>query len=621
MDLPFLNNKKKKKKEEIFEDEPTTAKDIVAPSSLRARADHLLLGKKLAKSFFIFSFPRHLNTDWFSPIINMDVPMNIGIHVFPVSTHSVLQQLRKKLTETSAEISDRREKGYIRDPQLEIAYQDIESLRDRLQTAQEKMFKLGVYLTVYGKNKQELDDVESRLRSALESKMVYIKEAAYQQREGFNTTAPYGLDQVKNLTSMNTAPLSSIFPFVSFDLSSNEGILYGINRHNSSLILFDRFSLQNANEVLFGTSGSGKSYTIKLEILRSLMVGTDVIVIDPENEYKYLANAVGGAFHNISLSSDSHINPFDLPEPEKNEKPADVLRSNIINLVGLLRIMLGGLSPEEDAIIDQAIQETYAARDITVDSDPSTWHERIPLMEDFQSVLEGMEGAESLVRRVGKFTTGTYSQFFNQPTNVSMDTNFISFGIRDMEDELRPMAMFIIMRYIWNQVKSQLKKRILVVDEAWWIMQSEDGASFLYGICKRARKYGLGVTTISQDVNDFMSSNYGKPIITNASLEILMKQSPATIDTVQDTFNLTEQEKMLLLESAIGEGIFFAGKKHVAMKVVASYTEDQIVTTNPEKYAAKMEDEQKTTTEEKPTYKSIDELRKESKEKSLKEKN
>jgi len=621
MALPFFKKKKEEKEDQIFQNAPITAKDIVAPSSLTSlKSDHLVLGKRIAKSFFIFSYPRFLNTDWFSPIINMDVPMDISIHVFPIQTTFILKKLRRKLTETSAEISERQEKGLIRDPVLEIAYRDIESLRDKLQTAQEKMFRLGVYLTVYGKNLEELSDVEASLRSVLEAKMIYIKAAIYQQREGFNTTAPYGLDQIQSHTTMNTAPLSSIFPFVSFDLSSNEGILYGINRHNNSLILFDRFSLENANQVIFGKTGSGKSYGIKLDILRTLMTGTDVIVIDPENEYKYLANAVDGSFFNISLSSSSHINPFDLPEAREGEKPADILRSNIINLVGLLRIMLGGLNAEEDAIIDEALRETYASRDITVDSDPSTWNERIPLMEDFQSVLEGMEGADSLIRRVKKFTTGTYSQFFNNPTNITMKKGLVVFGIRDMEDELRPMAMFVIMRYIWNKVKSKLKKRILVVDEAWWIMQSEDGASFLYGMCKRARKYWLGVTTISQDVNDFMSSNYGQPIITNSSLQVLMKQSPATLDVVQKTFNLTEQEKMLLLEAAVGEGIFFAGQKHVAMKVIASYTEDQIITTDPGQVAAKTKEFKKTkTTKPKKEYQSIDELRKESREKSKKE--
>ncbi len=580
--IPFFKKKTTEISEKIFEAPTIEAKDIIAPSSILVASDHLKLGKKFAKSFFIFSYPRYLSTAWFSPIINLDTPMDIGFHVYPIETGQVLKQLRKRVTEVQAEIMEREEKGLIRDPALETAYRDIEELRDRLQTAQERMFKFGLYLTVYGDDLKTIREVETTLRSILEARLIYIKPALYQQKEGFNSTSPYGLDQLAVHTPMNTGPLSSTFPFVSFDLSSNEGILYGINRHNNSLILFDRFSLENGNMILFAKSGSGKSYAVKLEILRSLMLGVDIIVLDPENEYQFLSDSVGGSFFNMSLASPSHINPFDLPTPREDEKPEDVLRSNIINLVGLLRIMLGGLTPEEDAIIDRALTETYAAKDITPATDPSAWQERIPLMSDFEQVLDSMEGAESLVRRVRKFTKGTFAQFFNQPTNISMDKPFVVFGIRDMEDELRPIAMFIIMRYIWNEVRSELKKRILVVDEAWWIMRTEDGASFLFGICKRARKYWLGVTTITQDVGDFMKSSYGQPIITNSSLQLLMKQSSATMDVVQKTFNLTEEEKYLLIEAEVGEGIFFAGQKHVAIKVVASYAEDQFITTSPE---------------------------------------
>jgi len=579
--IPFFK-KKTEIPEKIFETGAIEAKDIIAPSSIVLSPDYLKLGKKFTKSFFIFSYPRYLTTAWFSPVINLDTPMDIGFHIHPVETGLILKQLRKKVTEVQAELAEREEKGLIRDPALETAFQDIETLRDRLQTAQERMFKLGLYLTIYGDSAKELKETETTLRSILESRLIYIKPALYQQRDGFHASSPSGLDQLQVHTPMNTEPLSSIFPFVSFDLSSNEGILYGVNRHNNSLILFDRFSLENANEVIFGKAGSGKSYTIKLEILRYLMCGTDCIILDPENEYRFLSDAVGGSFFNISLASPNHINPFDLPTPREDEKAEDVLRSNVLNLVGLLRIMLGGLTPEEDAIIDQALTETYAAKDIVPETDPALWLERIPLMQDFEAILEGMEGGESLVRRVKKFTKGTFAQFFNQPTNISMEKPLVVFGIRDLEDELRPMAMFIIMRYIWNKVRSELKKRILVVDEAWWLMQREDGASFLFGIAKRARKYWLGVTTITQDVNDFMKSAYGQPIITNSSLQVLMKQSPATIEVVQKIFNLTEEEKYLLLEAEVGEGIFFAGQKHVAIKTVASYTEDQIITTAPE---------------------------------------
>jgi conjugal transfer ATP-binding protein TraC len=580
--IPFFKKQRPEIPEKIFEEDIIKATDIIAPSSITITPNYIKLGERFAKSFFIFSYPRELGTSWFSPVINLDVPMDISFFIHPIETGYILRQLRRKVTEVQSEIMENEKKGMIRDPTLEIAYQDLEALRDRLQTAQEKMFKFGLYLTAYSETEEGLRNVENTLRSILESRLIYVKPALYQQKEGFISTLPYGLDELQIHNTLNTEPLSSTFPFVSFDLSSNEGILYGVNMHNSSLVLFDRFSMENANLCCFGTTGSGKSYALKLEILRYLMLGVDVIVLDPENEYQFLSDAVGGSFLNFSLSSPNHINPFDLPLPREDELLEDVLRSNIINLVGLLRIMLGGLTPEEDAIIDRALTETYAAKDITPETNPADWQARIPLMQDFEAILESMEGAESLVRRVRKFSKGTFAQFFNQPTNISLDKQFVSFGIRDMEDELRPMAMFIIMRYVWNKVRSELKKRLLVVDEAWWLMQSEDGASFLFGVVKRARKYWLGVTTITQDVSDFMKSSYGQPIVANSSLMLLMKQSTAPIEVIKKTFNLTEEEKYLLLGAEVGEGIFFAGQKHVAIRVQASYAEDQIITTAPE---------------------------------------
>jgi len=577
--MNFLN---REKPEKLFESEKMDAKDIIAPASIEIKQNMIKLGERLAKTYFVFSYPRYLTTGWLSPIINIDIPLDISFFFHPMDTAETLKKLRRKVTEIQVEIIKNEEKGLIRDPALETAYSDLENLRDNLQTAQEKMFKFGLYITIYADTEAQLTNIETTLRSVLESRLIYLKPALYQQKEGFLSVSPYALDKLQIHTSINTGPLSSVFPFVSFDLSSNEGILYGRNKHNSSLVLFDRFTLENANMVIFAKSGSGKSYAVKLEVLRSLMMGVEEIIVDPENEYELLADAVGGSFFRISLSSEDHINPFDLPAPREDEKPEDVLRSNIINLVGLVRIMLGGLNPEEDAIIDRAIAETYAAKDITFDSDPFTWNEKIPILSDLESVLETMQGADSLVQRLRKFTRGTFSSFFNQKSNISMSNPLVIFGIRDMEDELRPMAMFIIMRYIWNTIRAELKKRILVIDEAWWLMQSEDGASFLYGMAKRARKYWLGVTTITQDVSDFMKSSYGKPIITNSSLQLLLKQSPATVDIVQQTFSLTDEEKFLLLETPVGEGLFFAGQKHVAIKIVASYTEDQIITSNPE---------------------------------------
>ena len=562
-----------------------TVYDIIAPSAIGIFQNFIKVGEKFSKTFFVLTFPQTVEAGWLSPIINFNGVLDISIFIYPISTEKVIRQLQKKLTETEALIMEREEKGLIRDPQLDARRQTIEDMRDKLIRAEEKMFKLGIYFTLYADSKNQLEKLEKEVVREFEARLIYTKPAVFRQKEGFLSSSPLFIDGLFTNTSMNTSPLSTIFPFVSFELTSDRGILYGINRHNNSLIIFDRFSLENANIVIFAKSGSGKSYFQKLEIFRSLIQGVDVIVIDPENEYKYLAETVGGTYFNISLTSDHHINPFDLPPPIEGEPKEGLFRSNIINLISLIRLMLGGLSPEEDAIMDQAITLTYASRDITAESD--FYNQTPPLLSDLQKVLAGMEGGESLATRLEKYTTGAYAGFLNRHTNVDLkDARMVVFSIRDLEEELRPIAMFLILHYIWNIVRSKLKKRILVVDEAWWMMKHEDAASFLFGIAKRARKYYLGVSTITQDVNDFMRSEYGQAIISNSSLQILLKQSPATIDIVAQTFNLTREERYLLLQASVGEGLFFAGTKHVAIQVVASYGEDQIVTTNPEQVLA-----------------------------------
>jgi len=570
--------------QDIYQTGVLELKDIIAPAALQVNPKYINLGDKIARTFFVISYPRLLARNWFMPVINLDKVFDVSIFIHPIDTSTILRQLQKKVAEVQSQIHTREEKGLVRDPKLDIAYQDIEFLRDQLQQSREKMFEVGLYVTLYGDTEDELNRTESELKTLLESKLIYIKPAIFQQEEGFKSTIPTGTDLLSVHSKLNSSPLSSIFPFTSFDLTSNKGILYGVNRHNASLVLFDRFSLENYNSVIFAKSGSGKSYTTKLEILRSLMFDVDVIVIDPEREYEFMSEAAGGRYFNISLTSEHHINPFDLPFPREDESSADVLRSNIINLVGLFRIMLGGLTPEEDAIIDSAITETYALKDITPDTDFT--NKPAPLLSDLNLVLAGMEGGESLAQRLTKYTQGTWSGFINKPSNVDINKKFVVFSVRDMEDELKSVAMYIIMHHIWNAVRRNLRKRLLVVDEAWWMMKSEDTASFLFSLAKRGRKYYLGLATITQDVGDFLRSPYGLPMITNSSIQLLLKQSPASIDLVQKTFNLTDEEKYLLLECNVGEGIFFAGLKHVAMKIIASYTEDQIITSDPSQILA-----------------------------------
>lgn len=570
--------------QEVYQAGTLELQDVIAPSALKISPKEINLGEKVVRSFFVISYPRFLGENWFSPIINLDKVFDIAIFIHPIETSDVLRTFQKKVAEVQSQIMTREARGQVRNPMLDTAYQDLENLRDQLQQAQEKLFDVGLYITLYGDSDAELDKIESEIKSILEAKLVYVKPALFQQEQAFKTVLPLGTDQLEIHSKLNSSPLSSLFPFISFDLTSDKGILYGINRHNSSLVLFDRFSLENYNSITFAKSGSGKSYATKLEILRTLMFDTSVMVIDPENEYEYMAEAVGGRFFKISLNSEHHINPFDLPIPGEDESSASILRSNIINLVGLFRIMLGGLTPEEDAIIDRAITETYALKDITPESDFKNVEP--PLLSDFEMVLSGMEGGESLAQRLTKYTKGTWAGFINRPTNIDINKKFIVFSVRDMEDELKPIAMYIIMHYIWAAIRKELKKRLLVIDEAWWMMKSEDTASFLLSLAKRGRKYFLGLATITQDVDDFLKSPYGMPIITNSSIQILLKQSPTSMDKLQQTFNLTDEEKYLLLESDVGEGIFFAGLKHVAIKIIASYTEDQIITSDPSQILA-----------------------------------
>lgn len=586
--------------ERVYRKGVATIKDLIAPSSMKVDPSFLRLGDVFVRTLFIVTYPRYVTVGWASPIINLNATMDISMFFYPVKADIVLKQLKKKVGVLEAQITSDAETGKPRDPIAETALRDIEQLRDDLTQGIEHFFQFAFYVTFYSTSVDELDRLTNTVESTFGSMLIYTKRAFYQSEQGFNSTLPLGNDELLITFNMSTSPIASSFPFTSADLSSDNGILYGINRHNNSLILFDRFSLQNANAVIFATSGAGKSYAVKLEILRSLMLGTDVMVIDPEMEYKHLSDAVGGTYINISLASQSKINPFDLPRPTGEAVSVeDIIRSAVITLKGLMRLMLGKLTTSEDSVLDRALLETYAKKDIVPGADLTAVEP--PVLQDFQDVLEGMEGTGDLVVRLKKYTEGTFAGLLNSPTTVRVDNTMVTFSVRDLEDELRPMAIYTIVNYIWNVVRSERKKRILVIDEAWWLMQAEDSAKFIFALVKRCRKYYLGVTTITQDVNDFLTSPYGQAIVTNSALQLLMRQSPASIDLVARVFLLTQSEKYLLLESGRGEGIFFAGQKHAAIQIVASYTEDQIVTTDPKQLLqieqAKREFQEKMTEE------------------------
>ena len=576
--------------EEAFIKGMTTLRDLIAPSSLEIHSTYFRIGTKYGRTLYIYGYPRELYTGWLSGLINIDQVLDISMFIYPVETEIVLNNLRKKVTQLEADMALNSEKGKVRDPAREAALADAEELRDQLQLGAERFFRFGLYVTLYADSLEELSFVQHVIETIFGQNMVYSKTASNQQEQGLNSTIPQMTDQLQVRRNMNTGAVSTSFPFTSADLSDGEGILYGVNQHNQGLVIFDRFSLENANMVVFAKSGAGKSFTVKLEALRSMMLGTDILVIDPENEYQKLADAVGGSYIRLSLSSDTRINPFDLPRVIDSDEATDALRANLITLQRLFKLMLGGtlvggqqialLSPAEEADLDQALIDTYARAGIT--SDPLTHNSQPPTIMDLYDTLLHMGGAgPSLAQRLRKYTTGTFAGIFSQQSNVDINNSMVVFNIRDLEDDLRPVAMYIVLSHIWNIARTVQRRRMLIVDEAWQLMKYEDSAEFLHSLAKRARKYSLGLTTITQDVEDFMGSEKGRAIVANSSLQLLLKQSTSAVDVLAEVFKLTEEERKRLSNFPVGDGLFFAGQNHVHIRIFASETETQFITTNP----------------------------------------
>lgn len=561
--------------------------DLIAPAGMEVKRNEVTLNNLHARTYFVYNWPSYIFPNWLSPTINYDAEMDISHFIYPVSNKAIMKMLRKKVAEMRSSIRMLEQRGVVRDPTLEAALQDAEELRDLLARGSEKLYQFGMYVTIYSEDEEKLKKMEADLESLLGGKLVMTKPAVFQMEHAWMSTLPFCQDELEITRNMNTSPLATSFPFTSSDLTDDHGIMYGINRHNDSLVIFDRFDLANANCTVFATSGAGKSFTVKLEILRSMMFGTEVFIIDPENEYVNLAKTVGGTFIPISLQSNNSINPFDLPKAVRGEeaRPGEVLRAAVITLHGLFKLMLGTLTPAEDGILDKAILDTYALKDISLDTKDYSDKEP-PTMHELVDVLMTTQGGENMAQTLTKYTEGAYAGVFDRQTSVQMENQLVVFQIRDLEESLRPVAMYVVLNFLWSSIRADLKRRFLVIDEAWNLMQHDDSARFLYGLIKRARKYYLGVTTITQDVEDFVNSPYGKPIVTNAQMQVLLKQSPTAVDNLQKLFYLTDGEKYLLLNSDVGQGLFFAGNKHVAIQVVASPEEAAIITTKPEEVIA-----------------------------------
>lgn len=583
MRLPFFSKKQANGHSETaggpFTRGMLSMSDILAPPAVEVDFNYLKIGGKFYRTLFVAGYPRFVSANWLFPIISFDHTLDISMYCYPVESGDVLSDLKRKIAEMEATLSSDITAGRVVDPNVQVALDDALGLQEELAKGAERFFQFGLYISIPADSLEELENITKKVRSTLASLLIIAKPASLQMEDGFKTTMPLGQDRLLITRNMDTTSLASTFPFTSSELTANEGIMYGINEHNDSLIIFDRFTLENANSIVLGKSGGGKSFLIKLEALRSLMFGSEIIIIDPESEYKTLCDTIGGEYLSFTYASPVKINPFDLSgvyEVGENE-----LGAKILSLHALMKVIMGDLSPAEESVLDRALVATYRQKGIT--PDPETQKKEPPLMEDLYKVLLGMEdpSATSLAQRLERFIKGSLAGIFNQQSNFDLKNTFTVFSLKELEDQLRPIAMHIILDYIWTRVKKDLRRRLLIVDEAWYLMKHKDSASFLLGIAKRARKYYLGLTTITQDVEDFLGSDYGRPIITNSSIQILLKQSPAAIDIIAKTFYLSEGEKHLLLAADVGEGLFFAGQNHVAMRVIASPDEYQIITSKP----------------------------------------
>ncbi len=553
--------------------------DIIAPNQIEIDFDFVKINDVYFRTLFVAGYPRFVSPGWLEPIINFDSSLDISFFIYPVEGKTVLDDLRRKIAEMEAEIATDLERGKIVDPATQAKLEDARALQEQLVKGSERFFEFSFYITIPAPTLEELNQITRRVESTLASVMIVAKHAILDQENGFLSSVPFGIDKLSITRNMDTTSLATTFPLTSAELSGDQGVLYGINSENESFIIFDRFSLENANMTIFATSGAGKSYFVKLESLRSLMLGTEVIVIDPEAEYKALAEAVGGSFISFSFDSPSKINPFDLSQVY--EEGENQLGLKILSLHSLFKIIMGQITPSQEALLDRALVATYRTKGIT--QDPQTQKKEPPLMEDLYKILIGMETAEAqdLAARIEKFVKGSFVGIFDKHTNIDIKNAFTVFSVKDLQEVLRPITMFVILDFIWTRIKKDLKRRLLVVDEAWHMMRYPDSAQFLWSVVKRARKYFLGLTTVTQDVEDFLAQDIGKAIVTNSALQLLLKQSPAAIDKVSEVFYLSQGEKQLLLAANIGEGIFFAGPHHAPIKIVSSEEEHRLITTKP----------------------------------------
>lgn len=539
--------------------------DIISYAGLEEQVDHLVIDGQYVRSLFISGYPFVANSGWLNSLINFNHNADISYHLNSVDATLALPKLHRKITELESTKRAMIRSGKIIGPEITDPLESATELRDKIQRGQEKLFQVSIYVTLTADSLTELNKTTKLLETALSARLFYIKTARYQQLEGLQSILPRGEDILNQRRNLDSSSVALTFPFMSSELVQESGILYGVNKSNNSLVILDRFGLNNANSIVFAQSGSGKSYATKVEILRHLMQGTKVIVIDPEREYKRLSESVEGTYIKLSAKSKEKINPFDLNATVR--KKSD-LSEHAQDLMEVISLMVDGLNATEKAAVDKAILKIYKQAKAT------------PLLKDFYEELKKLNQTK-LCERLEKYIDGSLAKVFNTQTNIKFNNRLVIFDIKDLPESLRQIMMMIISNFVQNQVKSKPEKRLLVIDEGWLLLEHEESARFVAGLVRRARKYYLGVSIISQQANDFLKSDYGRAIASQSSLRILMRQDTTTIKKVVSEFHLSEYEENFLLTCEKGDALIIADQNHVAVKVVASDKEHPLITTNP----------------------------------------
>lgn len=574
--LRFKKRVNKKKQVLEFNFGAQDAIDFLSYGGLEEQRDYCVIDEKYFRTLMIAGYPYVASTGWLNMLVNFNYNIDIAYHIEQVATHTALPKLNRKILELESRKRSMQKNGSILGPEILDPLNSAVELKNKILRGQEKLFQFSIYIAITADSLAELNKITTLLETVLATGLFYTKVATFRQLEGLQSVLPRGENLLAQKRNLDTSSAALTFPFVSSELVQDSGILYGINRSNNSLVIIDRFSLHNANNIVFAQSGSGKSYTAKVEIIRQLMQGTKVIVIDPEREYEQLCKSVNGTYIKISARSKEKINPFDLTLSAHNAD--DTLASHVQDLTEIISLMAEGLSPEEKAVVDKAILITYKKFGWSMKG--SRRGATYPLLKDLYKTLKTLK-EKKLCTRLEKFIKGSLSNVFDSQTNIKLDNRLIIFDIKDVSESLRQIMMVVISNFVYNRVKSDIQKRLLVIDEGWLLLQHTESARFVAGLTRRARKYYLGVSIISQQANDFLNNEYGKAIASQSSLRILMRQDTTTIKKVAEEFNLSEYEQKFLLTCDRGEALIIADQNHVAVKIVASGKEHPLITTDP----------------------------------------